>query len=163
MKLSRKKKIALVAGMLVIAAFVTFIGTRNQAVGATAAIKLDQVVPLVPMPVDSPPAPRPASGWPFKQLPLIAKFDVPVPQIVAIAVTARPVSISDLPARRTPPEPEEEDPGVAPLWLLPLAAGAGFGSASADYHSTVPEPSTLILLSAGLALTGLKARRRKRE
>jgi hypothetical protein len=120
------------------------------------------------MPVDTPPPPRAAAGWPFEQLPLVAKFDVPLPQLTAATFQPRPVfpDVQPVPVPVAAARVPSAAPGaVSPLWLLPpLAAGAAAGSASGNQvASTIPEPATMILLSTGLAMLGVGAKRRRRD
>lgn len=168
--LSRKKKIAITAGVVASAAVAIFFLSREQAVGKGGAVKFERVIPIVRTVVTETrrelprrqqrPSLRAQEGWPFEQLPMIAKFDVPVAHVVPSTIIARPVYIKDVPPimASTP----VEDPSAPPLWLVPVGAGGiGFGGGSTTYSTTVPEPVTLLLLSGGLALIGLKARRRE--
>ncbi len=172
LELSRKQKIAITAWAVAVAAVVIFSLSREQAVGKGGAGKFKRLIShpetVVTQARRELPrrAPRPRlrarEGWPFEQLPMVAKFEPPVPHVVAVAITP-PGYI-----RVVPPlapavvltEPQPEDP---PLWLVPVGAGGiGFGGGSTTYDSgVVPEPTTLLLLSGGLALIGLKRRRRK--
>lgn len=115
---------------------------------------------VAPVPIDTPPPLQPAEGWPFQQLPLVAKFGMPVPEVrLVTSYRQRPFRHALV---RTPPRQVETD-DTPPLWILsPLAAGALLGSADhVTDRAVIPEPSTLLLLASGLLLIGLNARRRR--
>lgn len=171
LQLSRKKKIAITAGAVAIAAVVIFSVSREQAVGKGGPVKFERVIPHAEtgatqtrreLPRREPrPSLRAREGWPFEQLPMVAKFDVPVAHVVPVAITP-PGYIRVVP-RIIPSVVLAEPAGAPPLWLVPVGAGGiGFGGGSTTYDgSTAPEPTTFLLISGGLALIALKGRRRK--
>lgn len=108
--------------------------------------------------VDTPPKPPvAAAGWPFQQLPLVAKFGVITPRVRPIP----PVAFTPVPIPQRPFVPQvPEVPSRPSPWLLaPLAGGAFIGGRDgpAPPSEVIPEPSTVILLSTGMLLLGLGA------
>lgn len=155
-------KRAAVAVMLIGLAAMAYYANRPAAAGPPPA--LVQVTELPgPMPVDTPPL-RQASGWPFAQLPHIAKFEAPVPRLSMTMQPRMPLAQAlPVPARQFPPA--AETPGDVPLWVLsPLAAGAFLVDADVSgAGSVVPEPATTLLLATGLLALGAKARASRRR
>ena len=152
----------LVALLVAIGAAIYFVGTQAEFVGTQGAA--GEPPARLAVQIDTPPPLVAAPGWPFQQLPLVAKFTIPVPRVGLVTSTAllprvfEPVAIPRLPFP-PPPGPAVPD-DLSPLWLLsPLAAGAFIGGADAVVESVIPEPATLLLLSTGLLLLGLLARR----
>ncbi|HEX9108879.1 MAG TPA: PEP-CTERM sorting domain-containing protein [Longimicrobiales bacterium] len=169
LKLSRNKKIAITAGAVAIAALLIFSESREQAVGKGRTVKFERVITPpetvatrirrdLPRPKARPTL-RAREGWPFEQLPMIAKLEMPVARVVPVTITPPPY-ITLAPA--TVPDSVLAAPVAPPLWLVPVGAGGlGFGGGSTTYDSRVPEPATLLLVSGGLALIGLRGLRRK--
>lgn len=112
----------------------------------TGATEAGQMTP------ESRPPPELSPGWPFEQLPPVTKWEEPVPEI-ALARTHFPVEPQPV-HLLGPTEPLMRE--LPPVWLLaPLAAAASAGGAK--HVTTVPEPSTLPLMAAGLLLLALHA------
>lgn len=160
----RRVKRAALALLLTGLAVAAYYANRQPAVGPPPALALAQVTELPePMAVDTPPL-RPASGWPFAQLPHIAKFEAPVPRLSMTMQPRMPVAQAlPVPVRQFPPA--AETPGDVPLWVLsPLAAGAFLVDADVSgAGSVVPEPATTLLLATGLLALGAKARASRRR
>ena len=161
----RRVKRAALALLLIGLAAAAYHANRQPAVGPPPALVLAQVTELPPpMPVDTPPPMRAASGWPFAQLPHIAKFEAPAPRLSMTMQPRMPVAQAlPVPVRQFPPA--AETPGDVPLWVLsPLAAGAFLVDADVSgAGSVVPEPATTLLLATGLLALGAKARASRRR
>jgi hypothetical protein len=151
----RARRIGLLVALLAIIAAAFFAAPQSPAAERPAPLELGPVV----MPIDTPPPLQPVPGWPFEELPLVAKFALPVPQIAL--VSARPPLVFEHALRKFPTVARPVVADRAPYWLLPLPAAAFVAGRDRVAVTVVPEPTTLFLLATGLLLLAWMALRRR--
>lgn len=97
---------------------------------------------------------REAPGWPFAELPLVAKFARPDSQVeeVAALVDSMIPYVPRIDSVLQPlPAPTPSEP-FTPLWVLPPLAAAALVTKADVTAVVIPEPRTLILFATGVAL-----------